>query len=138
MSAPIPTRVRFLRRVAFALAFSAILMLPGCLNVHSWEPKDRPWTRSTIDESAQVRIERADGSQMTLEHARIENDDRGTFLAGRIPGGGAREVRMELTDIRTLEVRELDAGKLAAAIAAGIVVLAAIYFFVFEPFIPSG
>ncbi len=113
-------------------------MLPGCLDVHSWTEKDKPWTEKTIADSEQVRIERPDGSQLTLEHARIEPGERGATLVGRTTGPAARDVRVEIADVRTLEVREVDAGKVAANIAAALVVLAAIYLLVTQPFMPSG
>ena len=115
-----------------------MLLLPGCLDVHGWTEKDKPWTAKTIADSGQVRIERPDGSQLTLEHARIEQGERGPTLVGRTTGPDERELRVELAQIRTLEVREVDAGKVAANIAAALVVLAAIYLLVTQPFLPSG
>lgn len=115
-----------------------MLTLPGCLDVHSWTEKERPWSTATIADSKQVRIERPDGSQLTLEHARIEEGERGATLVGRTTGPAAMDVRVEIAEIRTLEVREVDAGKVAASVAAALLVLAAIYLLVTQPFLPSG
>ena len=115
-----------------------MLMLPGCLDVHSWTEKDRPWNAATIGDSDQVRIERSDGTEVTLVHARIEPGEPGPSLVGRTSGPEGRDVRVELAEIRTLEVREVDAGRVAANIAVALVVLAAIYLLVTQPFMPSG
>jgi len=129
---------RSFRCVAIALACWSSLMLPGCLDVHSWTEKEKPWTEATIARSDQVRIERADGSQETLVHARIEQGERGAALVGHDSGPSGRDVRVALSEIRTLEIPEVDAGKVAANIAAALVVLAAIYLLVTQPFVPSG
>jgi hypothetical protein len=115
-----------------------MLTLPGCLDVHSWTEKEKPWTAATIADSNEVRIARPDGSQVTLEHARIEPGERGATLVGRTTGPAERELRVELAEIRTLEVREVDAGKVVASVAAALLVLGAIYLLVTQPFMPSG
>jgi len=112
-------------------------MLAGCVDVHTWVEKDRPWVQATIADTEQVRVERADGTLLTLEHARIGKDERGDYLAGRTLGADGRDVRLDLADVRNLEVQEVDAGAVAASIAAGIVIVAAVLLFVFQPFSPS-
>lgn len=107
------------------------------MDIHEWVEKDRPWGRDTLADSEQVRIERVNGSQLTLEDPRIGEDERGSYLAGRTPGTAGEEVRLDLAEIRVLEVREVDTGAVVAGIAAGIVVVGALLLLVFQPFLPS-
>jgi hypothetical protein len=113
------------RRVRLHGALLLLALLPACLDVHSWVEKKRPWSAKTIEHTDEVRLERSDGSEVTLEHPRIDKDEQGEFLAGQVHRQGNAEVRVHLASVRTLETREVQSGNVAASIAAGLVVAAA-------------
>jgi len=117
---------RSVSSVAVVALSIAMVLLPSCLDTHTWVEKEKPWTESTVAHTDRVQVERADGSHLTLAHPRIGTDERGEFLAGHVPELGEKEVRLDLSGVRTLEVWEKQTGQLAASIAAGIVVAGAI------------
>lgn len=109
-----------------ALAATAWLLLAACADTHQWAEKEKPWTQATVAHAERVQVQRADGTRIVLEHARIGDDEHGAFLAGRARGVPDQEIRIDLPDVQTLETWEKEPRNLAAQIAAGIVVLGAI------------
>ena len=125
------------RPFAVAAIVAILGLLPGCLDTHTWVEKEKPWDQSTISSTDQVRVRCSDGSKVVLEEPRINHEDRGEFLIGRGTRPGDQELRFDLASIRSLEVREVDAGKAAAGIAVGILVVGAVLFYLLSPFLPS-
>jgi len=128
---------RFRRVIVVTASAFLLCLLQGCLNAHSWVQKERPWTQSTLAETDRVRVEREDGSHITLDEPRIRHEESGDTLTGREMSGGNKQIQINLESIRTLEVRDVDAGKLASGIVIGIVALVAIGLYLFGPFSPS-
>jgi hypothetical protein len=118
-----------LRLARIATLCIALLPVAGCLDASSWVEKDKPWNRSTIADAEQVRVERLDGTELTLDHPVIGHDEGGDFLSGVPHGLGGNPVRVDLADIRALELREVSAGNVVVGIAAGLVIAAAIVLF---------
>jgi hypothetical protein len=108
------------RRFLPHLAFLLLALLPGCLDVHSWVEQKRPWNAATIEHTDAVRLERSDGSAVTLEHPRIDTDEGGEFVAGEAHPGG--DIRVHTATVRTLETREVDSGNVVANVAAALFV----------------
>jgi hypothetical protein len=125
------SELRGYRRPSARIAIFCItlLLVPGCLDASSWVEKERPWSRSTVAEAEQVRVERLDGTELTLDHPVIGHDEGGDFLSGVPHGLGGNPVRVDLADIRALELREVSAGNVVVGIAAGLVIAAAIVLF---------
>ena len=71
-----------MRRIRLHCAFLLLALLPACLDVHSWVEKKRPWSAKTIEHADEVRLERSDGSEVTLEHPRMDTDEHGIGLCG--------------------------------------------------------
>lgn len=104
-------------------------LLPACLDAREWVELEKPWSAREIAGSEQVRVERTDGHEVTLERARLDRDERGEYVAGNDRGPAAREVRIPLSEVRAVSVQETDVGKLIVGIAAGLVVGAALVFY---------
>jgi hypothetical protein len=113
-------------KIAIVLASLSWLPLSACADTHKWVEKERPYTRETVSPKDRVQIRRTDGSLLALDHARIDADEQGEFIAGKEHAPEPREVRVELADVQDLEVWEKDPGNIPATIAAGLVVLGAI------------
>jgi hypothetical protein len=126
-------------RLILALATWAFLLclLQGCFDARSWVQKERPWNQSTLAETDRVLVEREDGSYVTLDEPRIRHEESRDILTGRESSGGNQQVQIELKSIRTLEVREVDTGRLVSGIVIGVVALAALGLYLFGPFNPS-
>jgi hypothetical protein len=125
-------------RIVVALAAWALLfvLLPGCLDTHTWVEKKKPWDDSTFSEDDRVRVIVA-GTQITIDEPRIQHDASGDVLTGREVSGSSQRVEVKLASVRSLEVRKVDAGKLGSGIIIGLVALAAIGLYLFGPFSPS-
>ena len=131
------SRQRF--RLVLALATWAFLLclMPGCFDPHSWVQKEKPWDQGTVAGQNRVRVEREDGTRLTLDDPRIRHEDQGDILTGRDESGGKQRIEIRLANVRTLEVRELDSGKMTSGIVIGLVALVAIGLYLFGPFSPS-
>jgi hypothetical protein len=116
--------------LSIAALLALLGLLPACLDTRTWVEKERPWNQGTVSHTEEVRVERSDGSTLTLEHPRIDHDERGDFLTGRVRTPREEAVRIDLAAIRTLEAREVDSGTVIAGLAAGIVVVAAAVLYV--------
>jgi hypothetical protein len=122
-------RLRSRRAARIARVGLLVGLLAGCLDTHAWKPQPPPWNSETVAREEQVQVEDASGRHYVLDQPRIGRDERGEFLAGRIRELGGKEVRLDLADVRVLEVQELDVGETATAVLAGIVVLAGLVIF---------
>ena len=112
-------------RVVFAAILTLLGLLPACSGTRQWVEQARPWTQATLVHAKEVRVENADGSNLTVERPHIVHDEQGDFLTGSAPSLGQEAVRIDLTTIRSLELREVNAAATVGSIAWGIVIVAA-------------
>jgi hypothetical protein len=80
----------------------SLLFAGGCTN-HTWVARDRPWSERPISGAPQVRILKTDGISLTLEHPSMVE---GTYLTGTTAGNEEVPIRVDLSDIYSLEVNE--------------------------------
>ena len=116
------------RRRSFGFFLLPALVLSGCLDSRDWSARPRPWTASTVANEEEVRVERSNGNRSTIFDPSIGQDEKGSFIAGRVEGPLER-VRIDLADVSKLEVREVSRTHLVTGIAAGIVVAIALVLF---------
>ena len=95
----------------------ACCLLPACFSTHPWKEQSKPWTAESIAGAPQVRIERTDGSSLTLAGAVIVEDDSGTTITGKgIPQDSktaqtfktGQTLRVDLANVTRLETNKTD------------------------------
>jgi hypothetical protein len=101
------------------------LLLAGCTN-HTWVARDRPWSEGSIGGAAEVRILKTDGLHLTVEHPSIVE---GTYLTGTTAGHEDVSVRVELSDIHSLEVNETTLTTAVQGLLFGVIASIAVWLY---------
>ena len=105
-------------RRPFARLIAALLLavhLTGCYNWHT--PTISPAQIIADEQPAKVRVTQTDGTRLTLDDPTIQNDSiRGRSGPGIIFSLFAPSSSVALSDVSTIEVRRLSAGKTPGAV----------------------
>ncbi len=104
------------RRAVHALLI--LLCLPTATACHSWQRYElAPAPAVDSASSRTLRITRRDGSQVTLNNARLRNDTLHAWLSTAPRGGSSGQVAVAMADISSVQARKFSGGRTFGLIA---------------------
>lgn len=117
-------------KLSRSLGAAVCLLQSACLAAHPWVAQPAPWSEKTFADSQQVRVERVDGSSVTMFETRIHKDQSGERITGKLAakaGAPSREINIPIADVAQLETSKVSPAHIVVDVleVIGITVVAA-------------
>jgi hypothetical protein len=112
------------RIARFAVLLVSVLCC-GCWSTRSWRTCDPPWTTASVEGVEKARLTRLDGTRVTLHYPEIVEENGATYFVGT-EREGSPATKVDAREVEKLQVRHVDAERVAGYVGIGGVVVAAI------------